>query len=453
MYTQKINVPMRVIYSIFVFSLALILAIIFDLSPYLRGPQDSILPSRWPYYFVNTIDKLWAPLAVIGLFFIVYYFIEGKKQISKNSEKVFLLIMVLLIFFFQISLVYSSRFGTTILFRRMVNPGINGYFSSAVTIKDTSYYLHHFKETLEKLDQHGRGHPPGSILILKGIIYFFEKTPTVTKIASQFIRPPIAEAKLLWNPLTEAQRVAAVFSAFFLHFIAALSVLPVYFLSKHLFNKQVAIKALFLYALIPSLSFFALLFDPFYAIFPILSALFLYLGLKKQSFLLLFLSGLTCSLSLFFSLSTIPALIIPIIILLFSSNRRKTFIIKKVVFPYIIGFFSFLISLYLLGFDMISTSLLIIKFQAPREYLPWLIFNPYDFFLFLGIPISLLFLYVSFRWAKHYLQLGNLESKILVSFWIVFIVLIVSGISRGEVVRIWLPLMYVPIIFIADFLT
>ncbi|MCL4416717.1 MAG: hypothetical protein M1365_08495, partial [Actinobacteria bacterium] len=67
------------------------------------------------------------------------------------------------------------------------------------------------------------------------------------------------------------------------------------------------------------------------------------------------------------------------------------------------------------------------------------------FFIYMGFSISLLFFYVSFKILR--------EDNLTKAFWILFILLVISGISRGEVGRIWLPLMSLPILIVSQFLT
>lgn len=447
---KLLNDPLYIIYTL---SIIFILAIAFDLSPFLRGPIDSILPSRWPYYFVNTLNKVWAPLLTGGLIIAFHLLLSTKIRLNRASELLFLFVMVILVFLFSLSLVYFSRFGINVLFRRITDSGINGYFSSAVKIKNVEYFIKNFNDSLKNLDQHGRDHPPGSILMLKGIIFFFEKNPSITKTIINAIKTPNDEkTKLLWTSLTQAQRAAAIFSAFFLHFIAALSIIPVYLLSKLILKQENAIKAIFLYALTPSLSFFPLLFDPFYVVFPCLNALFIYKGFKKKKNIYIYFAGFFSALGLFFSISIIPSLTIPLIIFIYcikSINFKRT---VNLISTYLFGFLSLAVIFYLVGYNIIKSSMLVTIYQAPREYIPWLFFNPYDFFLYMGIPTSLLFIFITISWNKLCIHKKIIEAKILKSFWIVFVALVISGLSRGEVGRIWLSLMIIPILLISYFL-
>ncbi len=431
----------RLFSSVFLASVFFFIFLVMDITPYMRGPVDNILGSRWPYYFVNTFSRIWEPGLIFAFFLLVFNLVFDKK-LNKKWEIIFLSVLVLIIFLLQLGLVYFSRFGINILFRRLVDKGINGYYTTATKEKDNGYYLKDFSKNILEFEQHGRGHPPGSVLLIRGVNYFFEKNNNITKSIYSKIPTPSKDSIDLWKSLTVNQRVAAVVLPFLLHFLAAISIIPFYFLAKNLFNQKTAVRAVFPYSIIPSLSFFALLFDPFYSIFPLTSFIFLVKYLKLKRKLYAFLSGSILGAGLFFSASIIPYFGIFVIYILFSSPKQ---IIKT--FSY--WFFGFLLLFYLpfilFGYDPISSLQAVVKYQLPREYIPWLLFNPYDFFVFIGIPISLLFFYTTYKFLR--------KDNLIKAFWIVFVLLVFSGISRGEVGRIWLSLMSVPILIVSQFAT
>ncbi|MCL4354781.1 glycosyltransferase family 39 protein [Patescibacteria group bacterium] len=431
----------KIISIISLFTLLYLGCLVIDLTPFIRGPIDNILASRWPYYFVNTLSKIWEPGLIVALFFLIFNSVFDRK-LNRKRELLFLSTLVLIIFLFQISLVYFSRFGVNILFRRLVDPGINGYYTTAIRENDNAYYLRDFSKNILQFNQHARGHPPGSLFLIRGVNYFFENNIDITKAIYSKIPPPSKDSIGLWEPLNVSQRVSAVILPFLLHFLAAISIVPFYFLAKNLFNQKIAIRTVFLYSIIPSLSFFALLFDPFYTIFSLISFTFLVQYLKSKKRVFAILSGSILGAGLFFSMSIIPYLGFFIFYVLFSSPKEmlKTFTYWSFGFLLL-----FLLPFILFGYDPIVSLQSVVKYQLPREYLPWLIFNPYDFFIYMGFSISLLFFYVSYK----ILRKDNLTK----AFWILFILLVISGISRGEVGRIWLPLMSLPILIVSQFLT
>jgi hypothetical protein len=100
----------------------------------------------------------------------------------------------------------------------------------------------------------------------------------------------------------------------------------------------------------------------------------------------------------------------------------------------------------------LSTALSIHReaFTAPRSFVLWLLFNPLDLALFLGVPVAvagLLLLSRSIRRAARGLALSALDRFRLTTFAGVGL-LVLLGVTRGEVGRIWIPLM--PLLLVAS---
>jgi hypothetical protein len=85
------------------------------------------------------------------------------------------------------------------------------------------------------------------------------------------------------------------------------------------------------------------------------------------------------------------------------------------------------------------------EYTQPRGYLLWLLFNPLDFALFLGVPVAVAWTARTVwsarsatRDAAHRMRLASALGLAL---------LLLSGQTRGEVGRLWLPLM--PVVLVA----
>jgi hypothetical protein len=412
--------------------------IVTDLIPLIRNYPDPNLSSAWPYYFVNTFNKVWAPsLAMLGI--LIAFVLKAKGKISKIP---YLTLMVILVFIFQISLVYYSRFGINVMFRRVADPGINGYFSASLTDHSIPQLIQEFPEINNTFFQHAPTHPPGAIALVKLSNTFFENNPKVSGYIYSKINKPSGEAERHWNILKPFERVSAIFVAFASHLIAAFSIIPLFFIVRKLFDEKTAAISVLLYSFIPGFSFFAPFFDPLYSLIGLTGFLFAVYGLKNAE-RYLFLSGVIFGISLLFSLSVIPILVMVFFWVLF----EKQLIFRRILYL-ISGYFTSLILLIALGFNPVSTSLAISAAVAhkAREYLPTLFFNPLDFFTFLSIPITILFVFASLVLVK---DKNSKVINITVSFLIVLTLLTISGLTRGEVGRIWLPLMFIPVIISA----
>lgn len=431
------------IFSVYIFLLTS------DILPIIRGPHDSNLPSQWPYYLVNTFDKSWIFLPIYAGFVFLFVRFGKLRQINKKNEIISIIILVLLTTSFQLAIVYFSRFGITVLFRRLVDPGINGYFTTGVQIDNIWVFLKSFPDYVNAkiLYQHASGHPPGSVLFIKLILDLFALIPSSLLSFINTIHPGWAND--LWNSLTIHEKFTSLVLPFILHLISSLVVIPFYFVAKELMgDSKSALKTTLLYSVIPSLSFFALIFDPIYALFPLLSTLFILMGIRKKTGKYFYLAGLSCGIGLFFTAAILTYLMGLLIYVILS---YKTVLVEWVT-KFILGIIIIVFILYLSGFNLISSLFAVIHNQAPREYVVWLIYNPFDFFAFMGFPLSILFIYQTWHVIRHSEFTSKTWKNLFYTFWITFILLVFSGASRGEVGRIWLPFMFLPLILVSNFL-
>lgn len=436
-------------------TIAYIFLLITDIIPLMRGPYDSNLNSLWPFYFVNTINKAWVFIPIYLLLAITTFRFEKLKKITNKNEVIILISLVFLIFLFQIALVYFSRFGINILFRRLVDPGINGYFSTAININSIQSFLSNFTNLVNErvLAQHASGHTPGAVIMIRGyinLISFFQLENLFSFISNLNVN----FAKDLWDALTTKQKLASVTLPFVLHFLSSLVIIPFYYLSKLITkNTVVSFRSTLLFSIIPSFSFFALIFDPIYLFFPLLSFICLYKGVERKNYKFIVLSGLIIGLGLFFTASFLVYLAgLGLLASLYFIQYKKTEIIKQSAL-YVFGIILLAALLFIFDFNLFSALIATIHNQASRDYIAWLLYNPFDFFQYMSIPITIIFLTFSYLSLRNNIEKNNLLKKILISFWLIFIVLIASGASRGEVGRIWLPFMIFPVILSVNFIT
>jgi len=83
--------------------------------------------------------------------------------------------------------------------------------------------------------------------------------------------------------------------------------------------------------------------------------------------------------------------------------------------------------------------------QAKRSYIPWIFYDLYDFFTFSGIPVLIMSIII----------IKNLFNKDIFtfSFFGVLLILDISGLSRAESGRIWMPYMPFLASIVAYYLT
>src|SRR5258706_12450950 len=147
------------------FTLLFCIAIAFDVTPLLRGPSP--YPPEWQlsYLFINTLSLIYFPLVCISLLVGLFLWQETKNIFTNKHPGLFLLLIILLCFFFQLSILYFSRSGISVLIHRIINPELNGYFTAGLTIQNVSDFLKNYNHDMLQFVYHAKAHPPGAILL------------------------------------------------------------------------------------------------------------------------------------------------------------------------------------------------------------------------------------------------------------------------------------------------
>lgn len=394
------------------------LALALNLSPYLRGPAEWPPEWRWQYLFVNTWSRVWLPLFVgsIGLFFLKVKRFSGKK----------LFVLALWGILLQFSILYFSRAGVGVLIHRIIHPTINGYFTVALEIRDPTTLLHGFEKKVHSFPMHAAGHPPGNIIFFDLILETSKKlTPLLSRLVFSIPKPGTSDVRGLWQELAPYQQLAVFISILAISLISTLTIIPLFHLAKTIYGPSTASFVSLVYLTIPALVSFNPLFDIVFPIFGVLSFL---LFLRKWPLV----SGIMASIGVFFSLSLLPVIIM---LGLWEVLGNRPFLAKiKNLLKFGCGFLLLpLLLLLFFRYDSLGTALVLVSGQAKRDYLLWLGFNLYDFFVFLGLPIAFLFLVKFFSGKRH--------KQLTVALGLTLALLTVSGFSRAETGRIWLPVM------------
>lgn len=417
----------------------------FNVSPFLRGPAPYYPDWRWDYNFVNTYSKIWAPIAVGLALLYVFYKSEKKGNAwNKLHEKRNIFLVSILGYGMQFALLFANRAGINGLLSRIINPDVNGYFSSALLIKNVPDFLHTFNQNVLELLMHAQGHPPFSVLFFWVINNAFLLVPRtyIGYILDLPIKTPLI--KSIWDLLPYQAKAGALFSVFFIPLLVVIAGVILYFLTKKLYGRVVALRILTLYFFIPNILLFTPINDVFIALFPLVSFLILLFALDKKSRLGAFSSGLIFSIGLYFSISLLP-LLLPQGIVVFYPYLKKLRTVFDTGLFFIIGILSVPIALFLFfGLNSIEmVRVLVAGLPENRSYIVWVFYNLYDFFVFSGLPLAVLFFVVL---QQQIYQLSKKHFKkpdvLFLSFFVMLMVVNFSGSVRGETGRIWIP--YVP---------
>ncbi len=433
-------------------------AIGFDITPLLRGPAPYPPEWQWAYQFTNTLGRFWAP-GVVGLLGLLglFYFDDNKRQQEKFFSVKFLLFIIVFLLLLQAGILYFSRAGFGVLLGRIINPGITGYFTTALSVQSIGSFLSTYQQRVSHFSMRSADHPPFAVLFFSLILFVSHHL--------QFLFPFVAKISLhhsdiasLWSPLQPFQKLAALLNTMLIPMLSTGVLLPLYFFTKLYYDKNTAVRACFLYSIFPAVLLFLPLNDTFLGLFGIVGFLGVLLGQRKKSILYYFLGGLSIAIGAFFSASMLVVILMAILFLALSTCPLKEKILGG------LGVLGGLVILPILllvfyHFNTFGVFLEITRLQAKRSYLPWTFYDLYDFFIFAGIPVLVCSIVIIKNILKRLLPFGFTQGKLVhndaltIAFFLTLFLLDISGFSRAEAGRIWMPYMPFLAVIAAAFLT
>ena len=421
---------------LFIYTLTLLFSLLIFLRKIPLGKEGEWI---WKYY--QNINFWWRAFFPIWVFALIYpVFLLWKKL----KLPLYLLLVLLLLFTFlvKISFQYFSPLGLEGNIIVLSYPWISGYFTESQIMEMNREYFSIYPEKVKYY--HPKLHPPMMTMLCRGITRIFSYSPSLTRIFLTLSSHSILDARGVFQfleskekwELEDYQKAALIFLGVFLPFLSSIGIIPLFLLFK---EEKNALPLTLLYPFIPSLLLFSPTLEEFLPLFVISSIYFL----SRKSRTGYFFSGLSIAIGSLFSLSLL--LILPFI-LLFEKKRDTSF------YFYILAGFLVLISLFHLftGFSLLKYLFhLLPAFTekgrlaylgtagTERSYFFWIFFNPLEFFIFVGIPLSSLF----------FLGLPSLSLSSKLSFLGVFLFLNFSGVSLSEAGRLWVFL--IPILFLS----
>lgn len=442
------NSPKKLLTIIAVVSFLFFLSIGLDIFPFLRGPGDW----RLTYLFVNTVPKIFPSLILI---FVILYLFNHLDKLKDNRigkcERFFLPLLIILGFLFQVSVLYFSRAGISVLLSRIIQPEANGYFTASLSIQSLPDFLRNYNNLLSFFSIHSSQHPPGGIIIFYILNSFFDLFSFINNVVDKLSisTKPIAE---IWSNLLPNQKTTAIVSGFLIPLFSNFILIPLYYLLKIYKDIRIALRGVFLYLFIPSVVLFIPLPDVFFPIFSIMSFLFLTLALRKNNFIYLFLSGFFLFLGIFFSLSFLSVILMfSIYIFLQNMKNLRQSIINILKLLIWIALFYFLLYLFF-DFNIINIFYTIngklMDTIGHRSYFVWIFYNMFEFLLFAGIPILTSLIYII---RNNYLRIK--DNFLFLSLIITLLFLNFSGKVRGESSRLFIPFLPFIVLLIVVFLT
>jgi hypothetical protein len=462
----------RLVFFLTASTLLLVLLIVSDGLPHLRGPAPDTAEWHWPYR-LQPFSTWWLPL--LAAFFIwlsgSWWLGNSKKysvfsiQLGERGRTVMgLLALAGGSLWLQLSLIYVRRGQVWAeLIDRTLSDVSSGYFRAAVEIENLAATLRHYPAIMPTFTaEHAQTHPPGLIMANRLTVEALAHWPGLSHWLAASVWP--ARCTDLWL-LNQPPAVAAGLGlwAIFPLLAAALTPLPAYGLARHLLLPQAARLAAILTATIPALLLFAPTPVQFY---PFLALSILWLvqrgiqcavssgqySVSKWSFVYLGAAGCLLSLASFLSLGNGALALLITLYVAFWVWQKGLDWRQGLAWLVIIGLSSLsLWAVYWLFTAVPPWQIMQVGLQQHydlvtfhRRYEWWLVWNLIDLLLFAGWPLFILFvagtiLTIRKIWAKTETAVSyQARPHILPLTLFCFIfILNLSGSARGEVGRLW----------------
>ncbi len=333
----------------------------------------------------------------------------------------------------------------------IASPNATTYFSASFEVRDVGDWLASYREQMNALPHHARTHPPGFMLFFLVVrrlcaALIPQQSPVLAALAEGYNQT----FGTLFSP---ADAAASLVSALLAALTGALSLIPVYLLTRELLAPDAAIRAASMVATAPAILLLGASSDQLILTLTAVQLWLCYSAWRKGSAWRVFLAGIVAGLGLFFSLGfaiVMAWLLVWLVLGLLGSADRKRAAGRALGAAVIAfaGFALFYLALYLAsGYHPLSVAqqaLLahrdITTAAFPRTYWKWLLMNPVEAAIFAGLPLLLVALW-SVRGLRRQPTLARLK-PLLLAWLIIFALLDLSGTVRGEVGRIWLFLLW-----------
>jgi hypothetical protein len=430
------------------FSLLLTLGLAFDVSPWLRGDLDW----RWAYAPVV------APLRIGLVAAIFASYIGGSAWLWQRARagsdprwtRIAISFAVLAGIGLQIAIqLVADPNPLRELLWRTVSPEASGYYNAALYIQNPSDWLRHFPELARGYRPHPQRHPPGQILIFIGAQKFLGLFPGLSaRLAGALHLYRCEYWPLLYT--TDVQTASMLVGLVTIP-LNLLALIPLYGAGRRILRPRSALAAVLISPLIPGYLLWGGIWDQVLVLIAALTLYWLIQALVDKMLRAWVFAGLTLSVGSFLNHSTLTLVVFAgIFSLLFVWHERSYWQAHRRSLAAGLALFGAgLVSIwvvYWIGWGVtfwdVWQANTTPHFGMTTHYFLRLFYNPYDFTLFLGFPLgiaALVALIRSLYGGRD--KSSHVQSLYLLAFGLTMTALVVSGISRAEVGRVWVLLM------------
>jgi hypothetical protein len=437
-------------------TLLMLLLILTDWWPYLRGPAPETPEWYWPYGLRPYTHWLIPLLGTLLYGATAVWWLHRQTQTHRRVWPSLLLLAAVSLLL-QLALISADP--PTLrdeLINRVYTNLDSGFFQPAAELLNLSDALRDYPTLMPTFSSdHARTHPPGLVAANRLTMEALAAVPVVAnRLAAPAIAARCIDPWLLERPTAVA--ASLLIWAILPLLAAAFTIFPAYGLARKLLPPTAVPLATLLTATLPALLLFAPKSVQFYAPLTLLIFLTFIHGWQNWRLRWFFLSGLLYSLATFLSLGN-AALGLPLLLyalLTLWTNRHakqllpawRTLLIAALIWG---GGASALWLLYWAGWGITPWQISQVGLDQHyslvtqyRNYGWWLVWNWVDVLVFMGWIVLAGATAVTLRALRHPHRTHWRPAHILaLSTFATLLLLDLSGSARGEVGRIWLFLM------------
>jgi hypothetical protein len=420
--------------------LALVVGLMFAVS---SGRLPLGVKGEWEWMRIRQpLDILYPATALfMVLIYATYALVALKKLASKPKALGLVLGLVPMAILTQIAIQEAAPegYGLAKWAIALANKGSSGYHSVAkAEIQELGPFLKDYPIWIKKQDAlHIGTHPPGLLVFSWTMSQFMKANPDLAKTIVSFFPATIKsafESFAAHEPLAMTDRAALAFTGFLILICSCLTVVPLFYLARSKLDLQTSWIAAVLWPLVPATMLFQPTAD---TAFPLLStsALALAAWSGRRSWLAILVGvvlGIGTQLTLaFFPVGLIVAILYAVEPQISWRDKAISVGLTGVGFLGITGLAWSLMGANPLAIWVVNAANHSRFYQQyPRSYLAWVIENPIELAIAIGLPIFTLIICGFTKGPKvAWITLG------LMAF------LTVSGKNLSEIARLWIPLM------------
>lgn len=421
------------------------------INPYPSDPQQWRWPGRPPS--PSTYPRWWPALLVLALYVALIWWVDQRCRVRPRRWLVAVALAAIVIAapLIQLCLVYiHNPYPIALYLHRTIGP-LNGFWQIA-TANDSLVALLRDYPALMRSEPyvHTATHPPGPVLWVWLVRAGYRAWPAAAQAVAHWLRG--YNCQDIGFVSLDNDQIAAATAQMVIPLFSGLVALPLFALGKRLDGTRSGLRAASLVVIVPALTLFTMRWDQLYPFALCLALLWLRRALDGGRLHLYLLAGCAVSAATFMSFGNLT--ILPALALLAGTDLLAGGIAnwRRWLSTTWLGWLLFAAgagSLWLAyqalsgsSFWTLFTTAMGTHLNLGRTYWIWALLDPYEFLMFAGVPLAVLFVAEAWRAWREALRSRwralDPGAGLALAVSATLVLLVLSGITRGEVGRLWL---------------